>query len=231
MKRDNSKIQPMKTIRSILFSAPLLFLPLFFACTSVLYIAPKQADCVEGAGKPCYLIRTSPEGNWVLHDREITGLNYEEGFTYTIKVKKTNAKEREQSGTDAEYIVLSVVEKKDATEAIVVHDLMNKEWILEQMKINGQNITPGDQPPTMTFTDDGKIAGFAGCNRYFGGYAVDGRTITISGIGATKMFCQDSMDIEGNFLKGLSLPLRALFSESKLVLHADQGVELIFRYK
>lgn len=221
----------MKILRNIYFFTPMLVLSLLFGCTSTLYVAPKLAECTEGAGKPCYLIRTSQEGNWVLHNATIAGLEYEEGFAYTLKVKRASANERAQNGSDAEYTIVTVMEKKDATDAIVIDDLMDKEWKLETLKIQGQSYAQADQPPTMTFTEEGRITGFAGCNRYFGSYTIDGRTIACHGIGTTKMFCDDTMGLEDNFLKVISLPMRALFSNGKLILNADQGAQMIFRYK
>jgi heat shock protein HslJ len=59
---------------------------------------------------------------------------------------------------------------------------------------------------TLTFGEDGKVTGNAGCNQYFASWAVDGDTLTIGLIGASKMFCAEPdglMAQEGRFLEAL----------------------------
>ncbi len=201
-----------------------------FSCTTILYVAPLQTECVEGAGNPCYLIRRSPEGNWVIHEKSISGLEYEQGFSYKIKVKKAG-NSVSLNGTETDYALVHLLEKKDVTGDIVPEDLHGKEWKLESMRIGATAFTSEYVVPTITFSDDDKISGFAGCNRFFGSYAVSGRVITFSNLGATKMFCDEAMSLEDAYLKLLSGERRALFSESKLILTSDDGSQMIFRYK
>jgi heat shock protein HslJ len=200
------------------------------SCTTILYVAPRQTECTEGAGNPCYLIRHKPEGNWVIHEKSIDGLEYEQGFSYKIKVKKAG-NGVSLNGTEIDYTVVEVLEKTDATDDILPEDLQSKEWTLESMRVSETIFTPEDATPTITFSDDAKISGFAGCNRFFGSYAVSGRVITFSNLGATKMFCDEAMSLEDAYLKLLSGERRALFSDSKLILTGDDGNQMIFRYK
>jgi heat shock protein HslJ len=199
------------------------------SCTTILYVAPRQTECTEGAGNPCYLIRHKPEGNWVIHEKPIDGLEYEQGFSYKIKVKK--AGNGVSLRTEIDYTVVEVLEKTDATDDILPEDLQSKEWTLESMRVSETIFTPEDAAPTLIFSDDDKISGFAGCNRFFGSYAVSGRVITFSNLGATKMFCDEAMSLEDAYLKLLSGERRALFSDSKLILTGDDGNQMIFRYK
>ena len=200
------------------------------SCTTILYVAPRQTECTEGAGNPFYLIRHKPEGNWVIHEKSIDGLQYEQGFSYKIKVKKAGDGVS-LDGTETEYVVVKVLEKTDATDDMLPEDLQSKEWTLESMRVGETIFTPEDAPPTITFSDDAKISGFAGCNRFFGGYTLSGRVISFSNLGATKMFCQEAMPLEDAYLKLLSTERRALFSDSKLILTGDDGNQMIFRYK
>lgn len=70
----------------------------------------------------------------------------------------------------------------------------------------GRPVTPaaGTTPPTLIFSrDEHRIAGFAGCNRYFGTCEFQaGNRLRFSTIGATKMACND-MTVETDFLKVL----------------------------
>lgn len=49
---------------------------------------------------------------------------------------------------------------------------------------------------TLSFSNDGKISGNAGCNEYFANYEVDGNKLSFSAIGSTKMFCGDGLMAE-----------------------------------
>ena len=84
--------------------------------------------------------------------------------------------------------------------------LKDKEWVLSQF-INdsiGQPAT-AKQRPTINFNIQKKrISGFGGCNRFFGEYSIQkDSTIRFSEMGATKMYCIDTMKIEDHFFEVL----------------------------
>ncbi|HSD95342.1 MAG TPA: META domain-containing protein [Syntrophales bacterium] len=89
----------------------------------------------------------------------------------------------------------------------------------------------------ISFTNDGKISGSGGCNRYFGGWGIlEGTkdTIRIWRTGSTKMACQDPvMTQEYGYLEELSRvssfaiegrELRLYFNEGRGVLRFTRGV-------
>jgi heat shock protein HslJ len=210
-------------------SASIILLTISVSCTSTLYVAPRKAQCTSGEQQKCFLIRKKPTGNWILHDGEIADLAYEPGFNYKIKVKKEST--RRASGASYSYQVMEVLEKWDAMDDLVPEDLMAKEWNLEYFKFEGTQYGIEENVPTLVFSKDGKVNGHAGCNRFFGNYEIDGRTIQCGTLGATRMFCEDSMDLEGAYLKALARELRALFDDNKLVLTGDDGCQMVFNYK
>ncbi|GAB7015541.1 hypothetical protein JCM10550A_09080 [Methanogenium cariaci] len=60
---------------------------------------------------------------------------------------------------------------------------------------------------TLTFDEEGGIAGSAGCNNYFASYETDGNALIFGMIGATKMFCDEpegTMAQESTYLKLLN---------------------------
>lgn len=63
--------------------------------------------------------------------------------------------------------------------------LTETRWVVQT--INGQPVA--FRTPTLEFAAD-RISGTGGCNRYFGGYAVDGARLAITGVGATEMACE-----------------------------------------
>jgi len=82
---------------------------------------------------------------------------------------------------------------------------------------------------TVTFGDDGTIDGFGGCNQVFGDYAVDGSTMTVAGLAATRRFCDpDLMDREALFIAILTDASGFAIAGEELTIVASDGAELIF---
>lgn len=98
---------------------------------------------------------------------------------------------------------------------------LGREWTL---------VGEGENRPTIFFDDD-RAAGFAGCNRFFA-TATRGPNgaISLSGIGATRMFCEGRMEIETDYLAKLALVAGAQRDEEEedqLILLDAQGRELL----
>ena len=54
-------------------------------------------------------------------------------------------------------------------------------------------------------TEEQKVTGFSGCNRFFGNYTFNENTITFGALGSTKMFCEEKANtIETNLFEALS---------------------------
>ena len=204
---------------------------MFFSCTSTLYVAPKQVDCTGAADQKCYLIRKSPEGNWIMHYQEIVGLDYEPGFSYKLKVKKENIKDNPMDGASFSYRLIEEIERKDVAESIAVDDLLDKEWKLEYLKWKGNKFGVEGQSPSLHFKRDGKVNGNGGCNNFFSTFTLDGRTIHLDEIGSTKMMCGEKMELEDAYFQFLAREFRAIFTDGKLVLSSDGGNTMIFTYK
>lgn len=106
--------------------------------------------------------------------------------------------------------------------------IANTEWKL--VKIENQEVASFDPPITLSFDEKQmKVNGFAGCNRFFGTYQSEGSKITFSGLGSTKMFCQDKMDVEDNYFKALGMVQSFKFAEDRLTMLADNQLILEFR--
>ncbi len=201
------------------------------SCASTIYIAPKQADCTGASDQKCYLIRRNAGENWILHNEEIKGFDYEPGFSYKIKTKKESIKNPLAGTSSFRFILVEVLEKNDVTDDMDIEDLANKEWKLELLKQDRVEVGIETQVPTLKFEADGKVAGFGGCNSFFGSFTLDGRTIKIGDVGTTRKLCEEGMELENAYLKVLGIEVRALFSDSKLILTGDGGNQMIFGYK
>jgi heat shock protein HslJ len=96
------------------------------------------------------------------------------------------------------------------------------EWRLES--VADRTISPpADQVPTMRFDAEGKMSGFAGCNRMFGSYEMEGSTLRFGGVGATRMMCPDRMDIENAFLAAIHATRSFSMKEGALALADSAG--------
>ncbi len=119
--------------------------------------------------------------------------------------------------------------KRSAPEGAVPLGLIGTTWQLVDFGPDETELTaPEGQPITATFTTEGRLAGTAGCNRYFGRYEQDGTAIAIAEIGSTRMMCPDSlMEAERRFLAALDAVDRWERRGGRLVLMNAQEEPLL----
>lgn len=81
---------------------------------------------------------------------------------------------------------------------------------------------------TLTFGDDGRLHGSAGCNRYFSPFELGKSSLKIGPIGATKKLCPEPrMTAERRYLAALERVDGWAMKGGKLVFHGT-GAELTF---
>jgi heat shock protein HslJ len=106
--------------------------------------------------------------------------------------------------------------------------LEGTQWVL--VALEGKLPLAGTAP-SAEFSAD-QIGGSAGCNHYFGTYAVSGGSITISDVGSTEMYCMEPegvMDQEQAFLAALASAARYRLAGARLeFLDATGRVILAF---
>lgn len=90
--------------------------------------------------------------------------------------------------------------KEHAHEHILDAGLLGEDWPLTHL--NGESFGL-EEGPTISFDEEGRIAGTAGCNRYMGDYEIgDEGDIVITMGGTTMMMCDDTaMDVERQVLE------------------------------
>ena len=127
-------------------------------------------------------------------------------------------------------LVLSVISLTACTTATPAFE--DIEWVLESYCEKG-NLQPvlGDSEITATFDSiEDKVAGSAGCNRYFGGYETSRGKLTMGLIASTEMWCEGLMDQEQEYLKILGATETYQIEDGKL--HVSSGDKLlIFKRK
>jgi len=99
-------------------------------------------------------------------------------------------------------------------------------WVLAEL--NGKSVD-ASRPPTLQFLpEDGRVAGFAGCNRYSSAFVREGKSFRFQGAIATKMACiGDAMAVEGAFLKAIESVRGINTTDSALTLSDDAGKTLL----
>jgi len=106
------------------------------------------------------------------------------------------------------------------------------EWVLESYGEQG-NLQPvlEDSEITATFdsTED-KVAGSAGCNRYFADYEAKKDELTIGLVGSTMMYCDGFMDQEKEYLDILGAAETYQIQDGKLQISSGDNL-LIFKRK
>jgi heat shock protein HslJ len=106
--------------------------------------------------------------------------------------------------------------------------LTDVEWKLTSL--HGKDYTNLSPPITLTLSPDNKMAGHAGCNRYFGSYTKKDADLSFSGLGSTKMYCPDKMEAEDAFLKAMGEVNRHVLTSHKLVLKKEDSVLMEFTH-
>ena len=112
-------------------------------------------------------------------------------------------------------IILSLLISCTTSEKIT--DLENNEW--KVTSIMGKSINPGNQPdgfPIINFSDNNKLFGSTGCNKFIGSFKLDKNSISLEPGALTKMFCPDSP--EQDFLSAVRKVTRYKFEGEALKL-------------
>jgi heat shock protein HslJ len=109
--------------------------------------------------------------------------------------------------------------------------LVNTTWVLDGF-VSGDaafSVIAGTRI-TAVFSADGHLSGSAGCNQYFAEYTVNGSTLTVSGVGSTKMYCttpEGVMHQETTYLNALAAAEGYAIEEDRLGILDRQGKGLL----
>ncbi|MFZ5430909.1 MAG: META domain-containing protein [Bacteroidota bacterium] len=87
----------------------------------------------------------------------------------------------------------------------------------------------GQEQVSVRFSrEERQISGYAGCNRFFGSYAIKSDTLIIGGLASTKMACRD-MQIEDRLLSSLNNSLFKLQLIDDTLILTNPSDTLTFR--
>ncbi len=95
--------------------------------------------------------------------------------------------------------------------------LAGSEWALEDLAGTGVIDLIA---ATLTFPEDGKVAGNGSCNRFFGPAEIQGQVIKLGPLGATRMACPEAlMNQETKYLNALQAAERFEWKNGKLLIY------------
>lgn len=105
--------------------------------------------------------------------------------------------------------------------------LENTNWILVRLGDKPISVTAARQTPSLMLVPKGKSAhGSTGCNRFQGGYRVEGGTLRFTGIATTRMFCADVRELEEQYVRVLDATARWKIVDAHLELYDTAGARL-----
>jgi heat shock protein HslJ len=163
-----------------------------------IYVGPYLVDCTGVAPQKCMLVKEDPKDDWTYFYDQIQGFDYEPGYEYELVVQEEKVENPPADASSLQWTLVEVVSKERSLEGTT--------WALVSYKNSAGEmveVLPGSEI-TAVF-QDGHLGGSAGCNSYFGQYALDGSKVSVTVGGSTMMFCAppELMDQEQAYLSTL----------------------------
>ena len=95
---------------------------------------------------------------------------------------------------------------------------------VNRIVLDGQEV-PGvaEAKASIALTEDGNVQGYGGCNRFFGGYRLEGDRISFSPIASTRRYCEETMAVEDALFVALGKVTRLKVSEEGFSLLSEDG--------
>jgi putative lipoprotein len=106
--------------------------------------------------------------------------------------------------------------------------LRNTYWKLIQLGESPVQVGEGQREPHLILAE-GKtqVSGSGGCNRFTGGFTLEGDKLRFSRMASTMMACADGMEQEGRFLHDLARVARYRIVGDRLELQDDSGATVL----
>lgn len=163
---------------------------------TLMIVGPQLVSCGNDGTKQCLQVKFDPQDEWQVMEAPIEGFDYVPGYRYTLLVAELDTQSPPDQAANAQFMLVEVQDQVE--EAVVsIDDLANVTWLLVGM---GDVSAPEGVLENIRVTleylpADEQIVGVGGCNRYFGGVAVDADqlTFTTAPMGMGRMACSDQV--------------------------------------
>lgn len=194
-----------------------------------IYVGSEMVDCEGVAPQKCMLVKENPEDEYTLFYDQIEGFEYEAGYEYELLVQQEQVENPPADASSIRWVLVSVESKEPVGDMEAVQ-LEGTEWVLDSyLNQEGQLVESLAGTFTSANFEDGQVNGNASCNNYFGGYELDGSSISIGPLASTEMFCGNPpgvMDQEMAFLSAMGSAAEFKIDAGQLVVF-DEGGEMI----
>lgn len=191
---------------------------------SIGYITKKADIEVTYSSNSTVLVRQHHKGlAYLPHTLALPELNQSQPVTAQVKVK-LEGKEL----MHGEQILFSDKEGLLLLQSNFDGNLTNTYWLAES--VSGRGIPPYVKT-TIGFSNDGRLRGFAGCNRFKGHYQSEAVLLEVAEVVTTRQLCSSpAMVHEQRFLNDLRKVEYFKMQEGKLLLYTrEQEQPMVFR--
>jgi heat shock protein HslJ len=210
---------------------------LVFLCIGVRAQTKEQAITVTGRLSRAMAIGGESTGWMIQFDAE-TNIDGKQVHSIEVAYRKTKSlgalenklvkasgklshRQGVETGERTILEINSIKEVKDSSEqghgSTGAFGLSGSEWLLEDL--GGSRMLDQIQA-TLTFPEEGKVAGNGSCNRFFGAVEIHGESIKFGPLGSTRMACAAAaMNQETNYLKALQAAERFEWKDPYLLIY------------
>ena len=102
--------------------------------------------------------------------------------------------------------------------------LSGEDMIISRIVLDGGTVAGvAEAKATIAFTEEGNVQGYGGCNRFFGGYRLEGDRISFSAIASTRRYCEETMAVEDALFMALGKVTKLKVSADGLTLISEDG--------
>jgi putative lipoprotein len=106
--------------------------------------------------------------------------------------------------------------------------LRNSYWKLTRLGDSPVHVGEGQSEPHLILAEEQmQVSGSGGCNRFTGGFTLDGDKLRFGRIASTMMACADGMEQEGLFFRDLAKVARYRIAGDRLELLDDSGATVM----
>lgn len=190
-----------------------LLLSVFFPASIVnaqtkttIWVKEDKASCQGVAPMECFQVKyNSKDTGWQLFYGIIDGFKYQEGYRYSLSVKKYKVANPPADAPAYKYKLVKILSRKKVATGSEQYwpYIYKNNWKLIQL--NGVDITNG-KANIIFIQKDKRFSGSGGCNRMMGTFTTMGNKISFGAAASTKMMCMDenTMKLESGLLAAIS---------------------------
>lgn len=104
--------------------------------TELLDVGAASVTCTGVGVQRCLLVRTGTSGDYLLFHDAIEGFEYEEGYSYTLEVRRTRVANPPMDGSRIRYTLVRVHAKTLSPQSALIHTLREQQEAWQAMSLD-----------------------------------------------------------------------------------------------